>query len=593
MFNSYLDSDELPEGENASLHVIIRRCIVTWLSSNMEQPESDRALGYITTYSIHREKIIDYKPAIMWEKMRGYHASQSIEKRMILRDSLDDTRQGPSKDLLKHVDEWTSKLKNLLDAQEPMTVEEQASRLARSLNPRWREKATDYIGNGANSLDSLITKLKTSYKLRDSINNQTSSNAQSDRMGECDHHHHHDCSKSSYRRMRCTPKRCDGGDHHQPKDCFKLPENAHKLKEWEDEKKSSGQWRNTAPGGRGRGSGRSGTSSNHSRTARTYGNFSNAAHDPDAFLESLEHLRLEDREVTYNVEMDGKYSCSLSAQNAAKPMGKRLNIGMLDTGASHYMLKDESLFVEGSLVENKDPTAILRLAGGDATLPIKAFGQFIHRNLKGERITFNDVLYVPQLAHNLLVAGRLTRAGALTELLKDPHFRLVDRKKELFLGSFVGEGSLMFVGLNPVSHSSHFTQQAYQIDKTKINKLAILKLHYSLGHPSKEYVVRMWRLGLTGRKLPAGIQVSDFGVISKCRVCPLAKNHRLPFKGTRTRAKDHLQNVHLDLSGIFRTPSTARDHYYVLFTDDYSGFKVNTAPGVRTPRMFLRSSKIT
>lgn len=255
-------------------------------------------------------------------------------------------------------------------------------------------------------------------------------------------------------------------------------------------------------------------------------------------------------------------------------MGKRSNIGMLDTGASHFMLRDERMFVQGSLVENRDPSAVLHLAGGDATLPIKGFGQFVHRNSKGEKIVFNDVLHVPQLVHNLLAAGRLTRAGATTELLKDPHFRLVDRKKELFIGSFVGEGSLMFVGLNPVSHPTLSIQQASQVDKSKLNQLSILKLHYSLGHLGREYILRMWRLGLRGRKLPEGLRVSDFDVINRCRICPLAKNQRLPFKGTRTRATELLQNVHLDLSGIFRTPSTARDHYYVLFTDDYSGFKV-------------------
>lgn len=446
MFDSYLDSDEVPEGENPALHTIICRCVVTWLTSNMDQTESDRALGYVTSYSVHREKIIDYKPAFMWDKMRGYHASQSIEKRMMLRDSLDDAKQGPSKDLLKHIDEWSLKLKSLLDAQEPMTVEEQAGRLARSLNPCWRERATDYIGNEYNTLDPLIAKLKMSYELRDLINNQSSSNTQSNKVEECDHHHHHDCSKSAYRRMRCTPRRCDGSGHHQPEDCFKFPENTHKFKEWEDEKRSSGKWRNSISGGRGRGGGRS---SNHSSAVRSYGNYTDHSHDPDEFLESLEHLKLEEREVTYNVETNGRYSCSMSSQKLAHQMGKRLNIGMLDSGASHYMLKDESLFVKGSLVENKDPTAVLRLAGGDATLPIKAFGQFAHRNSNGEKIIFNDVLLVPQLVHNLLAAGRLTRAGATTELLKDPHFRLVDRKKELFVGSFVGEGSLMFVGLNP------------------------------------------------------------------------------------------------------------------------------------------------
>ncbi|KAG0139565.1 hypothetical protein CROQUDRAFT_101356 [Cronartium quercuum f. sp. fusiforme G11] len=44
-------------------------------------------------------------------------------------------------------------------------------------------------------------------------------------------------------------------------------------------------------------------------------------------------------------------------------------------GASHYMLNDKKLFMEGTLVENKDPSVLLRLAGGNATLPIEGFAQ--------------------------------------------------------------------------------------------------------------------------------------------------------------------------------------------------------------------------
>lgn len=127
MFDGYLKSDSVPNGEDPNLHSVIQTCIVTWLTANMTQAESNRALSYITTYSTTtREKEIDCKPAYLWEKMKGYHASQSIEKRMTLRDTLDDTKQSISKDLLKHIDEWCLKLKNLLDAQEPMTPEEQA-----------------------------------------------------------------------------------------------------------------------------------------------------------------------------------------------------------------------------------------------------------------------------------------------------------------------------------------------------------------------------------------------------------------------------------------------------------------------------------
>lgn len=573
MFDGYLKSDSVPNREDSNLHSVIQICIVTWLTANMTQAESDRALSYITTYSsITREKEIDYKPVYLWEKMKGYHASQSIEKRKTLRDNLDETKQGISKDLLKHIDEWSLKLKNLLDAQEPMTPEEQAGRLARSLNQRWREKATDYIGSGYTNLDSLIQKLKVTYELRDSINNpQSSSQNNSNRTEEtC---HHHQCDKTSYRRMRCTPRKCDGGEHHLTKDCFKLPQNAHKLREWEDEKKNSGKWRGYNQQGQIRGRGRGGNSS-HLTSVRTYSNNIRQDASSDEFLESLLNLRIEDREMTYNIELDGKYPCSASVQTVAHHLGKCLKIGLLDTGSSHFMMNDENMFVKGSITPNHDPKAVLRLAGGNATLPIKGFGQYVQMNSRGERIVFNDVLYAPDLNHNLLAGGRLVRAGVTTELLKDLHFRLVDRKKEVFVGSFVGEGSLPFVQLNPVSQLSSCHHITSQVNKRKLTELAILKFHYSLGHPGKEYCLKMWRSGLTGKRLPDGVKTEDFDVINKCRICPLAKNHKLPFKGHRTRSKDYLENVHLDLSGIFQTPSTEKNHYYVLFTDDYSAFRV-------------------
>lgn len=104
MFDDYLLSDDLPGGEDQNLHRVIKKCIVTWLLSNMNQTESDRALGFITTFDSQGQKMIDYKPALVWKKMREYHASQSIYKRMALRDSLDQLKQGQSRDLLKHID---------------------------------------------------------------------------------------------------------------------------------------------------------------------------------------------------------------------------------------------------------------------------------------------------------------------------------------------------------------------------------------------------------------------------------------------------------------------------------------------------------
>lgn len=85
--------------------------------------------------------------------------------------------------------------------------------------------------------------------------------------------------------------------------------------------------------------------------ACTYGNQS--SYD---ILESMSNLRLEDWEVAYHTEVNGEYSCSGSLQSAGGNLGKCPHLGMLDTGASHYMLNDEKLFVGGSLVETRTRT---------------------------------------------------------------------------------------------------------------------------------------------------------------------------------------------------------------------------------------------
>ena len=106
------------------------------------------------------------------------------------------------------------------------------------------------------------------------------------------------------------------------------------------------------------------------------------------------------------------------------------------------------------------------------------------------------------------------------------------------------------------------------------NQMKLLKLHYSLGHPSEEYMRKMMRLGFLNDVLPSDIKQNEMEIISRCPVCPLAKGHRLPFSSTRPRAVKFLENVHVDLSGIIRTTAMNKEEYYIMFTDDYSSYRV-------------------
>lgn len=58
-----------------------------------------------------------------------------------------------------------------------------------------------------------------------------------------------------------------------------------------------------------------------------------------------------------------------------------------------------------------------------------------------------------------------------------------------------------------------------------------------------------------------------------CNTCDLAKSHRIPHTFSRLKSTHVLENIHLDLSGIIRTPSLCGAYYYILFTDDYTRYR--------------------
>lgn len=84
--------------------------------------------------------------------------------------------------------------------------------------------------------------------------------------------------------------------------------------------------------------------------------------------------------------------------------------------------------------------------------------------------------------------------------------------------------------------------------------------------------------------LPVDFKPNEMDIVLKCPVCPLAKGHRLPFPSTRPRAKTFLKNVHVDLSGIIRTTALNREEYYVMFTDNFSSYRVTYGIADKTAR---------
>lgn len=58
--------------------------------------------------------------------------------------------------------------------------------------------------------------------------------------------------------------------------------------------------------------------------------------------------------------------------------------------------------------------------------------------------------------------------------------------------------------------------------------------------------------------------------ITRCKVCLLGKQTRLPFKKSTWRATEKLQLIHIDLCGPQVNPSLNGSRYFITFIDDYT-----------------------
>lgn len=247
---------------------------------------------------------------------------------------------------------------------------------------------------------------------------------------------------------------------------------------------------------------------------------------------------------------------------AAKIMNKSGGQWALyDTGATHYMFKSNSLFSSSSLVKLDDSSKRLKLAAGDVSLAVHSNGTVQLKSGSGKLFELNNSLYVPEIAQNLLAGGAMLRKGV--EVLIHPNdsncFSLVFNGEALFNGAFAAN-NLMYVSLEPVSPFPGSTAAC-----TSAEDISCLQ-HRRLGHLSNRYLNIMCKHGSVER-----IQ-GDLTQLKDCSICSLSKNTKVPHSSTRPRAIRHLENVHVDISGIIRTKGLKNEMYYALFCDDISSF---------------------
>jgi hypothetical protein len=207
---------------------------------------------------------------------------------------------------------------------------------------------------------------------------------------------------------------------------------------------------------------------------------------------------------------------------------------VIDSGASHHMLRSRNLFTsftpEKIVIKTGNPNAPL-IASGHGTAEIFTNGRVV---------TLVEFLLVPSITKQLLSLVQFINSS-IKITKNSQYFDISDDSGSLFSGEIIDN----------LLHSNFS-----QCPKAPINfKSGNHELwHHRLGHPSDHVMKAM---GLPGSSNS-----------SMCAVCICTKMTLIPFS-----SHFPLQRLHMDLVGPITPPSNSGFKYFFTIVNQYSSFK--------------------
>lgn len=242
-----------------------------------------------------------------------------------------------------------------------------------------------------------------------------------------------------------------------------------------------------------------------------------------------------------------------------------------DSGASKHMTDQRRFFTKGDFKKLDHGTWPVRGIGGKQLFARGHGNIAIRTRVNGEwkdGIIY-DALFVPHLGVNLLSIPAVTAIG-VNVTFKDDDVTFQRGSNTIAVGSRTGS-KLYLLDMAFKSDTTTLHQALQSTSRSSVNTPKSIRVwHERLGHLNLARIRSMVLSGVvTGLHLSPGID--DF----VCHGCAFGKQHRLPFPTRgRTRADKIGQLIHSDLCGPMNhaTPKGAR--FYVIFKDDFSGYRV-------------------
>ena len=203
----------------------------------------------------------------------------------------------------------------------------------------------------------------------------------------------------------------------------------------------------------------------------------------------------------------------------------------------------------------KKPVAIS--LGGDGI--IQAYGKgtchiVTDVNGKSQRISLNNILYLPELGKNLLSVRAMAILGSVIQFESDK--RTIQRNcKVLGVGELRGRLYL----LRTISERAH-----------KAEEVSDLHLwHCRLGHLGTDNGKKLFQKQMVNGM--EKLNTADNKVI--CEGCIMGKQHRMPYpRGLPDNASEPMEIIHSDICGPMNIESLRKSKYFVTFIDGFSRY---------------------
>jgi len=228
---------------------------------------------------------------------------------------------------------------------------------------------------------------------------------------------------------------------------------------------------------------------------------------------------------------------------------------VLDSGATHHMTADKSLFEDLSPIR-----ASIHIANGSEMIAMGEGDIILDLDVNGtpNQVRLRKALYVPDMGQSGLVSVRCIQAagGIISFGVPEQDVVSILHGKKL-------------VGIARLENNAYVLQipnrEAKQA-KIQSSHATLIEWHRRLGHIGFDNVKRLV-------DKTSGMVINGSRTNPVCVSCVAAKQTRKPNSSPATRTTTApLQLIHSDVAGPMRTSSLGGARYFVLFIDDFSRF---------------------